>query len=294
MAFLDRSSVLALVDPKGSIARDAFRYPENAKCCRYGRARDALTDDVSDSTSEVDLSSYILGDEEHAEVYLALKFMPGPKNLSKGFVYGSDPNTCDVLLAKDKTSGISGNHFSINVDWCTQCPIITCLAPNDGAGISILSGNVWSSKLQLESQVVEYGTAVTIRIFKNMGFVIHAPPLDTREPTYRQNLMEHFERCRDAIPDMTHLRLGAAELTPLLVNDSRGLTGAEYLLTNTIVGKRIVLCVAKSRQGSPVDPQTFIIKRFLYIRETWANHARTIQSQVRSLQHVSLSIILRA
>ena len=289
MNFLDLSSVLVLVDPQGGDARAAFQYSENAKCRRFGRARDALTGD-EETTSDIELSSYILGDANIKRVHLALRFTPGPKDLSKGFVFGSDPDTCDILIAKDKTSGVSGNHFSINVDWRTLNPLITCLTPNDGAGIRILSGNIWSLKLQAESNIIEQGTAVIIRIFESMDFVVYCPRRDIRELEYSHNIVKYVERCQDADPEMARLRLHDLDPTPLFVSRSQGLTGMEYFPINTIVGNKIVLCAAKSCQRFPVDSQTFIIKRFLYVRETWANHARITFSQLRNLKHVSLSM----
>lgn len=103
-----------------------------------------LADDDDDSSSEVDLSTQVFDPDALVDVHLALSLGPGPKDVSKGFVFGSDPETCDVLLAGDKHSGISGNHFSINVDWQTGNPLITSLTPNEGStGIRILSGSLW-------------------------------------------------------------------------------------------------------------------------------------------------------
>ena len=292
MALLDLNSLLVLVEPEGDDAKIAFDFPENAECRRIGGASDALTGDDDDTASDYDLGLYLISPDTPTKVHLALSFNPGPKNLSKGFVFGSDPETCDVLLAKGKTSGISGNHFSINIDSHTLNPLITCLTSNDGAGIHILSDNVWLLKLQAESEVVEYGTTVTIRIFESMDFVVHSPRRDRREPAYSHNVEEYFRRCEDAVPEMTHLKMYVPDPTPLFVGRSRGLTGLEYFPTDTIVGKKIVLCVAKNCPRFPEDSQTFIIKRFRYVRRTWADHAKTILSQLRSLRHVRLSIML--
>ena len=137
------SSFLVLVEPDGAIARVAFQFPENAKHRRFGRVVAALTDHEDDH-DETDQSE-ILDPDVSTKAYLALSFNPGPKDLAKGFVFGSDPQTCDVLLARDKTSGISGNHFSINVDWSSGNPVIKCLTKDEGTGIHISSalGSIW-------------------------------------------------------------------------------------------------------------------------------------------------------
>ena len=133
------SSFLVLVEPAGAVAPIAFQYPENAKYHRYGRAGAALTDNDDDDSSDSDQSTDTSDLNAYEKAYLALSLDPGPKDFSKGFVFGSDPQTCDVLLAKDKTSGVSGNHFSINVDWDSGNPIITCLTLDENTGIRIFS-----------------------------------------------------------------------------------------------------------------------------------------------------------
>ena len=290
MALFDFNSLLVLVEPEGDDARAAFQYSENAAYRRFGRAGDALIDYDDDTASEFDLGLRLISSDSPTRVHLALGFNPGPRNLSKGFVFGSDPETCDVLLTKDKTSGVSGNHFSINVDWSTLQPLITCLTPNDGAGIRILSDNVWSLKLQAESEMIEQGTAITIRIFDSMDFVVHCPHRNSWEvKEYSHNVVKYVRRCQDADLEMARLRL-SFDPTPVFVSLSQGLTGMGYSPLETIVGKEVVFCVAKSREKFPVDPQIFMIKRFLHVRKTWDNHARIFLSQLRGLQHVSLSM----
>lgn len=46
-----------VVDPDGDDAQAAFLFPQTANCRRFGRARDAMTDDDDDDPSEFDLSA---------------------------------------------------------------------------------------------------------------------------------------------------------------------------------------------------------------------------------------------
>ena len=290
MPLLDTSSLLVLIDDESNAGLAIFHSPENAKYRYCGLVRDALTDgddDDDDATSETDFDSHMVDGNGHPHVFLALSFNLGPKDVSKGFVFGSDPETCDVLLAKDKTSGVSGNYFSINVDWATGNPLITCLAPNDRSGIRILSGSTWELYSRTAWQVVEPGTVTTIKISENINLAIHTPSRESREPAYSNGLQGYLKRCHDAVPEMTQLKLYDPEPTPLLVSRGRGVTGMEYFTTSTIVGEHIVLCEAKSRQSWAGDAKIFITKRFRYVTDKWQHYAQTDLRSYPRLRHVS-------
>lgn len=287
MSLSHLSSLLALVDPEGHDAQAAFRSPENAKCRRFGRSRDALTGDEDDA---FDLSGQMLDPGAYCvNVHLALSFDSSPKDVSKGFVFGSDRETCDVLLAKENTSGISGNHFSISVDWLTGNPLITCLTPIDGTGIRILSDGLWVLYLRDAWRVVESGIPTTIKISEKMKLVVHNPGRENREPAYSSNLQNYFKRCQEAVPEMTHLKLYDPEPTPLLVSRGRGLNGMEYFTISTSVGEKVVSCEAKSHQNFTGDSQTFIIKRFRNVKARWPDYAKTGLRELRDLRHVGSS-----
>ncbi|KAL9132554.1 MAG: hypothetical protein Q9175_006272 [Cornicularia normoerica] len=289
----DFSSLLAVVDPSGDDAQAAFRFSENAKCRHlgrardgFGRARDASTDNDDGTSSEVDLSSQMI-DPDKAAVHIALNFDPGPKDVSKGFVFGSDQETCDVLLAKDNTSGVSGNHFSISVDWRIGYPLITCLTPSHGTGIRILSGDFWVLYLRNAWKLAEPGVT-TIKISEEMKLLVLNPTWENRELSYNRNLQTYFKRCQDATPEMIHLRLYDPEPTPLLVSRGRGLSDTEYLTTSTSFGEKVVLCEAKDRhewEEEPETSETFIVKRFRIVQKTWPRQARGALRKLCKLQH---------
>lgn len=289
MSFLDLDSLLGLVDAEGDDAHAAFLSPQNAKCRRFGRARDALNDDDDDTATEVDLGAQTIDPGNSANVHLALSFDPGPKDVSKGFVFGSDPETCDVLLANNEHSGVRVNHFSISVDWETGNPLITCLASNEGGtGIRILTGSLWVLYLCNAWKVVDPELPITIQISDQMNFVVHNPGRKNREPAYSQKLQSYFEKCQETVPEMAHLRLYDPESTPLLVSRGRGLTGMEYFTTKTVVGNKVVLGEAKSYQSWAEVSQVFVVKRFRNVGESWPDHAKTTLRRLLNFRHVSL------
>ena len=293
MSILDLSSLLVLVEPDGPVAQAAFQYPENATRRRYGRAKDVFADSYDDDASEIDLSSYITGEDTSQTVHLALSFDQNPKDLSKGFVFGSDPETCDVLLASNKFSGVTGNHFSIHVDWQTGNSLITCLTPDDAIGMQIKSGKLWRSYLQNAWVVVEPGTMVNIIIFEDTKLVILNPRREDQGFAYGQNVERYFRECQHSVPAMTNLRLYDPEPTSLLISRGRGLSQTEYFPISISVGEKIVLCEASSHQSWTPDSNLSIIKRFRTTKDSWQRHASNVLPRLRGLHHVSPLIFYR-
>ena len=297
------SSLLVLVEPAGAVAPIAFQYPENAKYHCYGRAGAAMTDDEDggdnndgdgdgdddDHSSDSDQSADTLDLDLYSKTYLALSFDPGPKDLSKGFVFGSDPQTCDVLLAKDKTSGVSGSHFSINVDWRSGNPLITCLTLDEGAGIRIFSelDCVWKLYLRAACEVIEPGATTHLEISHRMKLRIHNPGRDSNNSRYNKNLQDYLKRCQIAVPNMSHMKLYDPEQTPLMISRTRGLTGREYVTTTSIVGDKIVLCQARGHQDWAGESKVFMVKRFRNTKDGWKKHAKNKLNRLRPLRQVS-------
>lgn len=286
MPLADISSTIVLVQPWGIFAREVLRFPENAKYRQFGIAEDALTVEGRQALNKINLGSRKIN--ASIPLHLALSFNSSPKDVSKGFVFGSDPETCDVLLGMDNYTGISGNHFSIGIDWATGSPLITCLTPSEGStGIRIKSDSLWELYLRNAWKVLDPGSTATVKIFEDMQFVVYSPDR-SQDSTYSDNLQSYFKKCQNAVPEMTHLKLYDPEPTPLLVSRGRGLTGMEYFTTSTFVGEKMVLCEAKSHQNLLGDLETFIVKRFRSVSDEWPNHAKTGLSKLRNLRHVRI------
>lgn len=280
-----KSSLFMLVEPHGAISQAVCEYPENAKHHRHGRAR-ADSAVGHRNQDDLDLSTQVVDTDAMANAHLSLSLNPGPKDISKGFVFGSDPLTCDVILAKDKTSGISGNHFSINVDWRSGNPLITCLTPGDGTGIQILSASVWKLYLRAESKEIEHNATIIVRVSRRIKLAIHNPSRNRDEFGYNRNLQDYLKRCQDAIPSMSRIRLYDPEQTPLMISRTRGLTGREYeTTTSSFVGDEIILCEARGLWAR--DSKIYIVKRFRNTSYSWKKHAKTKLSMLRGLRQVS-------
>ena len=282
------SSLFVLVELRGAVSEAVCDYPENKKHLRYHRAGADLAVG-HDSQDSLGSSTHVVDTAAYANAHFSLSLKPGPKDISKGFVFGSDPQTCDIILAKDKTTGISGNHFSINVDWRSGNPLITCLTPDGGTGIHILSlsESLWKLYLRGASKEIEPNTPITVKVSRRMQLIIHNPSRNRNEFGYNRHLQEHLKRCQNAIPNMSHMKLYEPEQTPLMISRTRGLTGREYVTTTSSVGDEIVLCEARGHQNWAGDSKTFIVKRFRNTSDAWKKHAKSTLSTLRALRQVS-------
>ena len=287
MPIPDLDWLLVLVEPDGPRAQSAFRFSHNEERCHFGKAEDALAIPKEAASPKANLTSHIVHTDKAAAIYLALGLNESPRDISKGFIFGSDPETCDILLAENIYSGISGNHFSIGVDWHTGNPLITCLTPNDGSpGIRIKSGSNFSLFLQDEWKVLDPGETAIIMISDSMKMLVHSPGVDARESVYRSNLGDYFHEYQAAVPEMAHLELFDSDPTPLLVHRGRGLTGLEYVTTTRSVSEKVVSCEAKTRQNWTEPYEIYIVKRFRYVTDRWPRRAKTELSRLCKLQHV--------
>ena len=64
---------------------------------------------------------------------LRFTFEQKPKNIQDGYVFGSNPKTCDVILGRPE-HGISGSHFRITFD--EQCRLVLIDLSTNGTAVS--------------------------------------------------------------------------------------------------------------------------------------------------------------
>ena len=162
--------------------------------------------------------------------YIGLYFNQPPKDITRGFIFGSDPKTCDVLLATTKDTGVSANHFSITVDWARWIPVITCLSGNGlqtkvvgGTSITILPKNKWRRLVP--------DTITSVHIQEGLGLRLLNPARWDLREAYDLNLQKYFLEYKNAVPELANISLQDAEITPLVVYRCPGLEGRQYYTT---------------------------------------------------------------
>ena len=162
---------------------------------------------------------------------IALHFNRHPKDITRGFIFGSDSKTCDVLLANTKDHGISANHFSVTIDWPTRIPVLTSLSGNDlqikvvgGTANKILPKNKWQKLIP--------DTITNVYVQEGLGLRLFNPARSDLQEAYDLNLQDYFLAYKNAVPELANISLQDAEITPLVVYRCPGLEGRQYYTTN--------------------------------------------------------------
>ena len=163
---------------------------------------------------------------------IALYLNQKPKDITRGFIFGSDPVSCDVLLASTNDMGISAKHFSIHIDWDSRDPTITCLSGNPiriraiGAESKTLVKNKW--------QRLPPGSTTIVRITQSLHVELLSPHRGNHQAAYLRNLQDYILDFQHAVPELATISLRDTEVTPLIVYRCPGLKGNEYYTTGRI------------------------------------------------------------
>ena len=163
-------------------------------------------------------------------------FNQHPKDITKGFIFGSDPKTCDVLLAKTKDTGISANHFSITIDWVSGIPIIACLSGN-GLQTNVVGTRAKANAIlhKNEWQLLRSDTFTNVHVHEGLGLQLSNPTRGELQDAYDHNVRDYFLEYKNAVPELANISIQDAEITPLVVHRCPGLEGKEYYTTGKIL-----------------------------------------------------------
>ena len=162
--------------------------------------------------------------------YIGLYFNQHPRDITRGFIFGSDPKTCDVLLATTKDTGISANHFSITVDWAHRIPVITCLSGN-GLQTKVVGGTTFKILPKNKWQSLVPDTITHVYVQEGLGLRLLNPARRDLQEAYDLNLQTYFLEYKNAVPELANISLQDAEITPLVVYRCPGLAGRQYYTT---------------------------------------------------------------
>ena len=224
MASIDFTSLLVIVTPKQDRVEAVFAYPENANRCWTENA----SADHTDGEGMIARKSGKASSSATPTVYLHLYLTTEPKNLLNGFVFGTDKNTCDVLLGRSRSSGISGNHFSIQIDWDSGNPVISCLSAR---GIRLKEESTKQQMRTLsrdDAQTITPGSTLIVEVLHGFELTVSCPDRGNFQPTYNEKLKAYYGKYKDAVPDMDNVTLSQTDLTPFISRYYEGMNGGMY------------------------------------------------------------------
>ena len=224
MASIDFSSLLVIVTPKQNRVEAAFAYPENAN----RRWTENASADHTDGEGLIGGESGEASSSTTPTVYLHLYLTLEPRNLLKGFVFGTDKNTCDVLLGRSRSSGISGNHFSIDIDWDSGDPVITCLT---GRGIRLKEESTKQQMRKLsrdDMQIIPPCSTLIVEVIHGFELTVSCPDRGNFQSTYDEKVETYRGKYKDTVPDMGNVTLSQPDLTPFISPYYVGMNGGVY------------------------------------------------------------------
>ena len=224
MASIDFTSLLVIVTPKNKRAEAAFAFPENANRCWAENVSADRTDGEELIARESSKASASATPAVYLHLYLTLE----PKNLLKGFVFGTDEDSCDVLLHRSRSSGISGNHFSIQIDWDSGSPMISCLT---GRGVRLKEEGTRQQMRTLsrdDAQTIPPGATLFVEVIHGFELTVSCPDRGKIQSTYDEKLKTYYGRYKHAVPDMSNVTLNRPDLTPFISRYYVGLNGGIY------------------------------------------------------------------
>lgn len=154
-----------------------------------------------------------VGDDERRDFgsQLHLTFDRKPKNMQQGFVFGSDPIICDVLLGRARDR-ISGRHFSITFD--------------DQNRLVLNATSRWRMTVSYNGQGERQGrkhsftwilfpkpTKIEVRIDKDLRFEVELAEHKPHGDEYRRRINSFLEESRNAIAPFSLLGIYSQETT---------------------------------------------------------------------------------
>ena len=145
-------------------------------------------------------------------------------------MFGSDPKSCDILLATNEDTGIIANHFSIQIDWGSRNPFFTCLSSSDiqthvlgndtNKTTRILSEKAW--------RVLKPGTITSVTLISGLQFLVTSPDRGILQSAYHQHAQQYLWLFQKTVLELALISLKDDEASPHIIYRCVGLGRREY------------------------------------------------------------------
>ncbi|KAI9699642.1 MAG: hypothetical protein M1836_002676 [Candelina mexicana] len=136
-----------------------------------------------------------------------------PNDPVSGWIFGSDEETCDVLLSVNVNKGVSRRHFSINFHPESKVLLFKSLSRN---GTKLTSDNIgFRVKVPMgQTQLLASQTIIFAgQIQLNISFPARN---DTEQSEYNRLLSQRVSEAKEATPKLAGFQIDCPEITPHL------------------------------------------------------------------------------
>ena len=150
-----------------------------------------------------------------SESQITLTFDNKPKNLQKGFVFGSDPRICDIFLG-ERGAGFSGQQFCITFN--ERGEVIFKNTSRKQARVSY-NGEKPSRRTQFTWILFDKYKNIKITIGKEDDLIFKIEWPEIRDPfraEYEAHRDAYLEECRNALPPLSQLGMESQPTTAMI------------------------------------------------------------------------------
>lgn len=193
--------LIVTLEAHGTTAERAWNRPQNQDRCLP--ASEFVVDILSrESTPAVD----------QPRSQIQLTFDDKPKNLEKGFVFGSDPQICDIFLG-ERGAGFSGQQFCITFNERGEV-----IFKNTSRKEAQVDYNGENPHFRNQFTWILFDTYKNIKITvgekEDLIFKVKWPEnRDSCRAEYEAHRDAYFEECRNALPPLSQLGMESQQTT---------------------------------------------------------------------------------
>ena len=134
-----------------------------------------------------------------SQVEIRLRTDVYPRDLTKGWCFGSDSSSCDILLDVDKSRGVSGLHFEIDHNWRSFAVLIRNRSRNP-LTMMIPCQEVDQIKQGETRALLNEPCMISLSV--GLLRLILEIPVREDPSAYNRNLRVYYEKAITAIPSL--------------------------------------------------------------------------------------------
>ena len=226
---------------------------------------------------------------------LILSFEQPPKNLERGFVFGTNPRTCDVLLDNNKDFGISRDHFSISFDDHGRLLFTDC--SSNGTAVAFNGQNQWEWRRRFSWILFPDLEAISVVIKRGWNtkrdwntrnkffqLILKLPDHSSCRQKYRMRVQAYLDASKQAMPPVNQLGVQSETSTAQSSRPRSPHSSDPIYFREKDIGKGEFGTVYKVVNVS--NGKVYAMKRF----RTRTEFAREIEI-MRGIKHVGASLV---
>ncbi|MCJ1304537.1 hypothetical protein MMC08_007350 [Hypocenomyce scalaris] len=292
MAALDHSQTVVLITSNSEKTIKEFRSPRNTKYLVVPRVEVVAERDNAKDHQDAERDSDTPDPHIVPQPFLRISLDVPPKDISQGWVFGSDPARCDIILgekkegekkeSEDKEPGIRRVHFRINFNWDSRALILY----NMSKQCTVLTDHIENTLiLQKDHQRVlpeRKTTPIEVGVF---SMTAKLPSRNEEHEHAYERCWQHYRRQAEREPPgLSQLQVGSQSetTTPQIVRGP--VSKGSYILGNVIGrGSFGVVCFATQN----ITGDVVAVKQFSTTQTTKDRGPDKEVALYKELSHVS-------